>query len=172
MTELLLDRALDQEGVVDAMAEAVAIANRMLEAGLPKRFVIVALATALQYDGVLGLMQMWDEETEAADRAEVEADIQDMVDDCAKKGYSEGPYVRFDDLDAIAKDIRTFKDKLRTLVDERGGVTELARRVGMPQSSVSRFFNSASMPRRTTLNKFAAALGLSRVDIATTWTRD
>lgn len=172
MTELLLDRDLEDESTVTAITEVVAITHRMLGEGLPKRFVILALATALHYDGVRGLMQMWAEEDDSDYRAEIEADIQDMIDDCAKKGYSEGPYVRFDDLEAIAKDIRAFKDNLRRTVDERGGVTELAARIGMPQSSLSRFFSSASMPRRTTLNRIAGALNLSRVDIATTWTRD
>jgi DNA-binding MurR/RpiR family transcriptional regulator len=55
------------------------------------------------------------------------------------------------------------------LVDERGGIGKLAELTHMPQPSISRFFNTASIPRRATLNKFARALGLSEVQIETPW---
>ncbi len=92
-----------------------------------------------------------------------------MIDDCAKTGFTEGTYVRFDDLDTIAKDVRAFKDSLRLIVDERGGIGRLADLTEIPQPSLSRLFGSASMPRRATLLKIARALDLSEVQIATPW---
>lgn len=172
MTTLLLERELEREEVADELALMLTIAKRMLDEGLPKRFAILAQATALEYEGVRGLMQMWDEETDLEYRKEIEADIQDMIDDCAKKGYTEGPYIRFDDLEAVRENIRVFKDSLRKIVDERGGINRLVELTGIPQASLSRFFNSGSMPRRTTLNKIATALNLSQVEIATPWSRD
>jgi hypothetical protein len=77
--------------------------------------------------------------------------------------------LRFDDLDAIAADVRKFKDSLRVVVDERGGIGKLAELTHMPQPSISRFCNSSSIPRRATLNKFARALDLSGVQMATPW---
>ncbi len=105
------------------------------------------------------------------ERGEIVADIQDLIDDCTQKEKVEGVYVRFDDLDAIAKDIRAFKDNLRLIVDSKGGIGQLADLTGIPQPSLSRFFGSASMPRRATLLKIAKALKLSQVQIATEWSR-
>lgn len=78
----------------------------------------------------------------------------------------EDVYVRFDDLDRIASDVRKFKDSLRALVEARGGIGKLAELTAIPQPSLSRFFNTAAMPRRTTLYKIARALNLSQVQIA------
>jgi DNA-binding phage protein len=92
-----------------------------------------------------------------------------LIDDGAQPEKIEGVYVRFDDLDQIAADVRKFKDSLRTLVDERGGIGKLAALTAIPQPSLSRFFNTSAMPRRTTLQKIARALGLSQIQIATEW---
>ena len=75
------------------------------------------------------------------------------------------------DLDAIAKDIRAFKDGLLHIVDQQGGVSHLAELTGIPQPSLSRFFNSNAMPRRTTLLKIAKALELDAVEINTPWAK-
>jgi DNA-binding phage protein len=69
----------------------------------------------------------------------------------------------------MASDVRKFKDSLRALVDERGGIGKLAELTAIPQPSLSRFFNTATMPHRTTLHKIARALNLSQVQIATEW---
>jgi DNA-binding phage protein len=92
-----------------------------------------------------------------------------VLTNCAQVSKDQAAYIRFDDLESIAADVRRFKDSLRALVDERGGIGKLAELTHMPQPSISRFFNSASMPRRATLNKFARALNLSQVQIATPW---
>lgn len=114
---------------------------------------------------------MWSDEKDNSERNEIVANIQELIDDCAQTESEEGVYVRFDDLDTIGKNIRTFKDNLRAIVDSKGGLTHLANVTGIPQPSLSRFFNSASMPRRATLNKIARALGLNQVQIATEWSK-
>jgi len=148
---------------------AVDIGHQMNEEGLPEEFVNSAVKVALEFEGVLDLMILWDEEDDISEKEEIIADIQDMIDECSQKEKVEGVYVRFDDLDEIAKNIRNFKDNLRIIVDEKGGIKILAELTGIPQPSLSRFFSSNAMPRRTTLLKIARILKLSQVQIATEW---
>ena len=108
---------------------------------------------------------MWVDEKDQKERDETVADIQDLVDDCSQKEKIEGTYIRFDDLDGIAKNIHGFKDNLRIIVDQNGGIGKLADLTGIPQPSLSRFFSFASMPRRATLLKIAKALNLGQVQI-------
>lgn len=116
-------------------------------------------------------MKMWAEEKDKNEQDEIVADIQDLIDDCSQKEKIEGTYIRFDDLEGIAKNIRAFKDTLRLEIDQHGGLNNLAQLTGIPQPSLSRFFGSASMPRRSTLLKIAKALNLSQVQIANEWLR-
>ena len=76
--------------------------------------------------GVFNLLKMWVDESGPAERDAIVSDIQELIDDCAQPEKVEGVYVRFDDLDRIASDVRKFKDSLRALVDERGGIGKLA----------------------------------------------
>jgi len=62
-----------------------------------------------------------------------------------------------------------FKDSLLQIVEERGGITQLAEKTGIPQPSLSRFFNSSSMPHRVTLLKIAKALNLDAIPVSTPW---
>lgn len=155
----------------DFKVEVIEIGHEMNQAGLPKGFIASAVATAFEFEGAYDLLKMWAEEGDAAEREEIVADIQEVIDDCAQQEQVEGVFVRFDDLDAIAKNIREFKDTLRAEVDKKGGLKPLSELTGIPQPSLSRFFNSAAMPRRTTLYKIARALGLSQINIATEWSR-
>jgi len=63
------------------------------------------------------------------------------------------------------------KTRLRAEVDRQGGISELARKTGIPQSSLSRFFLSEAMPRRTTLFRIAKALNLPETAIGFKWMR-
>jgi len=155
----------------DYKVELMEIGSAMYKKGLPSSFVAAAVETAFEFEGVYDLMKMWSEETDKKERDEVIADIQDLIDDCAQKEKVEGTYIRFDDLESIAKNIRQFKDNLRLEVDNKGGLGNLAKITGIPQPSLSRFFNSASMPRRNMLVKIARALNLSQVQIATEWSK-
>jgi DNA-binding phage protein len=150
------------------------IAAKMIEEGLPPRLVHEVVHLAVEHEGLHDLMQLW-AELSGDERDEVAADLQDMVDDIGEAGeidrHEEHGRVRFDDLEKIAADVMSFKDGLRRLVDERGGVTRLAHLTGMPQPSLSRFFNTASMPRRSTLLRIRQALDLTEVDVNATWRR-
>ncbi len=155
----------------DIKVEIVEIGHQMNTAGLPKEFIAAAVSTAFEFEGVYDLLKMWSDESDTEERNETVADIQELIDDCIQQEKIEGVYLRFDDLDGIATNIRAFKDNLRALVDQNGGVKKLSEVTGIPQPSLSRFFNSASMPRRAMLNKIARALKLSQVHIATEWSR-
>lgn len=151
--------------------ELYAIGTAMKEARLPVAFISSAVRTAGEFSGVYGLMKLWQQTQDAQERVEIVADIQDMIDDCAQKSKETAAYVRAEDLEAIAKNITKFKATLLATVEEHGGVTKVAKLTGIPQPSLSRFFNSAAMPRRRTLNKIAQALGLDASKIAIEWTR-
>lgn len=155
----------------DIKVEIVEIGHQMNTAGLPKEFIAAAVSTAFEFEGVYDLLRMWADEDDEKEKNETIADIQEMIDDCSQQEKVEGVYVRFDDLEGIAADIRAFKDNLRALVDQNGGVKKLSEATGIPQPSLSRFFNTASMPRRAMLNKIARALKLNQVQIATEWSR-
>lgn len=147
------------------------VATLMNAHGLSTVFITDCVKLALEYEGAHDLMVLWSEAVSQADKHEVIADLQDEIDmhqERPKKALRK-PSVRFDDLDAIAKNIAGFKKNLRRLVDRKGGINELAKRTGIPQPSLSRFFSSHSMPRRTTLYKIADAIGLSEDQIITDW---
>lgn len=74
-------------------------------------------------------------------------------------------------INQVIDDVVSFKARLRAEVDRQGGINELARRTGIPQPSLSRFFTSSSMPRRTTLYKIAKALNLPESSIGFKWMR-
>lgn len=149
--------------------ELFEIAHQMKIALLPDNFISAAVKTALVYEGVADLLKLWRDEVDADERNEIIADIQDLIEDCQQRKKEELPHIKMNDLDAIAKDIRAFKDSLLHLVDQKGGISHLAELTGIPQPSLSRFFNSNSMPRRTTLLKIAKALELDAVEINTPW---
>lgn len=155
----------------DIQVELFEIGTAMKKEGLASSFIVSAVLTALEFEGVYDLMKLWSEEGNKNEKNEILADIQEMIDECTQKEKKDRAYIRFDDLDQIALNIRRFKDKLREVVDAQGGVQKLAEQTGIPQPSLSRFFNSNTMPRRTTLYKIATAMGISEVEIATEWSR-
>jgi DNA-binding phage protein len=155
----------------DLQLELFEIATEMKNQGLPSDFISAAVKTATEFEGVYDLMKLWINETDGKERDEIVADIQDMIQDCEQLDHKEAPYIRFNDLDAVAKNIRAFKDSLLHIVMEKGGLTQLSKLSQIPQPSLSRFFNSASMPQRSTLLKIAKALKLDAVKIATEWAR-
>ena len=153
------------------LVELFEIGVKMKQEKLSANFIAAAVRTAMDFEGVYDLLKMWEAESDKKERAEVIADIQDMIDDCSDTESGEAPYIKFTDLDKIAQDVQKFKDSLRLIVDQKGGIGELSKLTGIPQPSLSRFFASASMPRRTTLLKIARALKLDAVAIATGWSR-
>lgn len=151
--------------------ELFQIASQMKAAGLSDGFIADAIRTALDYEGVADLVVMWSKETDSQEQNEIVADIQELVNDCVENKKIESPYVRFNDLETIAKDIRAFKDALLEIVVQQGGIKHLAELTEIPQPSLSRFFNSNSMPHRGTLLKVGKALKLDALKLATKWSR-
>jgi hypothetical protein len=157
--------------------ELYGIASQMLAAGLPASFIVAAVRRAEEYEGSFDLLMLWRDVGREPDgeeeREQIVADIQELIDEHEESPPAprERPYVQFDDLKSVADRVTAFKAELRKKVDAWGGITKLARETDIPQPSLSRFFGSASMPRRTTLYKIAKALDLAENDIATDWLR-
>jgi DNA-binding phage protein len=147
------------------------IATEMHKAGLSASFITGAVKLAEYYEGAFDLLELWVTEKKQTERDQIISDIQDEIDDYSEqpKKPTKRPYIKYSDLDLIAKDVAAFKAHLKTLVDQWGGVTKLAKQTGIPQPSLSRFFSASSMPRRTTLYKIADALNLSEKEIITDW---
>jgi hypothetical protein len=121
--------------------------------------------------GVFELMELWSEAETPHDRDETLADLQEMIDEAAEgHGHAEEkPYIPFDDLDEVGRRVMEHKKKLRELIDRHGGVSKVAVKIGMPQPSLSRMLNSASMPRRTTLYRIANGLGVPEAEVVGEW---
>ena len=147
------------------------ILNEMRREHLESVFICSLMECCQRYEGIRDLMELWFEESGSKERDKIVADLQESLDDIdnAHQKPEERPYLRFNDLDEIKNDVMAFKERLRAEVDMQGGISELARKTGIPQSSLSRFFTSASMPRRTTLFKIAKALNLPETAIGFKW---
>ena len=149
------------------------ILNEMRHKGIEHAFIRSLMENCQRYEGLRNLMELWCEETNCTERDKIIADLQESLDDIenAPSKPEEKPYLHFDSLEEIRKDVMAFKENLRAEVDRKGGLSELARKTGIPQPSLSRFFASASMPRRTTLFKIAKALHLPETAIGFKWTK-
>jgi DNA-binding phage protein len=149
------------------------IAVEMRQQDLEEPFVEQIVKLAMDLEGIRDLMVLWSDETNTKERNEIVADLQEEIEEYrdTPRTLVEKPKVNFDELDSIATSIIAFKSKLRDAVDAWGGINKLARETGIPQPSLSRFFASASMPRRTTLYKIIKAVGLKDSDITFEWMR-
>lgn len=149
------------------------ILNEMRRVGLESTFICSLMENCQRYEGIRDLMEMWFEETDPKERDKTIVDLQECLDDIEDlpQKPEERPFLGFDDLDVVRRNIAEFKKQLREEVDRHGGICELARRTGIPQPSLSRFFTSSSMPRRTTLYKIAKALNLPESAIGFKWVR-
>lgn len=158
----------------DQVIHIATIVVEMSAAGLDPAFIRAASELARTDQGIYDLMALWlDAKGDGAERDEIAADLQDSIDDYqdAPSSPLKKPYIRFDQLDDVGDRVLEEKARLRDLIDRHGGVTAVARKAGIPQPSLSRMLNSASIPRRSTLYKIANALDLSETDIALEWTR-
>lgn len=140
---------------------------------LSPEFITAAVDLALKDQGVFELLSLWIGSIDADEKAEIVSDIQEMIDEYTSSvaGPVKKPKVDYKDINEVVKKVTAFKKKLRDLIDQKGGITALARKTGIPQPSLSRMFTSGSMPRRTTLYKIAEALGLEEKEIISDWTR-
>ena len=149
------------------------IAVQMSGAGLPDEFIADTTRAAYANEGVRELMFLW-AQSDAEERDVISADIQELLDDLEDvpvrhQPPKKRPRVAFDDLDEVLVQVKAHKQRLRDLIDKHGGVSEVARKSGIPQPSLSRMLNSGSMPRRSTLYRIANALGLPEKDIVGDW---
>lgn len=144
--------------------DTIQVLKKMIEERLPDIFIFDALRYSIQYEGIYELIQMWYQESNIDEKNEIIADIQDLIDDCQvteKKVIS----IDFNDLDEINKNLREFKNALLLLIDKKGGLKVLSEKTGIPQPSLSRLFNSSSVPQRTTLLKIKTFLGVDKIEI-------
>lgn len=152
-----------------ASHDVLQIAIQMSDANLPVGFVFAAAELGLKSKPVRELMTMWAEETDADERDEIIADLQELIDDHEAVARREVQSIKLNDLDAIAKNVQAFKDSLRLEVEEKGGISKLSELTKIPQPSLSRFFGSTAMPRRATLLKIGKALGLEKIELDAQW---
>lgn len=148
------------------------VLNEMKHQRLESSFIRSLMENCQRYEGIRDLMEMWFDAQDPNERDRIVADLQESLDDIenAPQKPERRPYLRFSDLEEIRNDIVAFKARLRVEVDRQGGISELARKTGIPQSSLSRLFSSTAMPRRTTLFKIAKALNLPETGIGFKWT--
>ncbi len=147
------------------------IASKMGKEGLDPRFITSAVEFANIYEGAYLLCELWFDEEEKEEKDRIIADIQHEIEDWKDMPASplQKPYISYDDLEKIGKDVRAFKDILKAKIDKWGGVSKLAKATGIPQPSLSKMLNTNSMPRRTTLYKIANAMNISESEIVTDW---
>jgi DNA-binding phage protein len=147
---------------------------QMMHAGLDREFIVNASELARMDQGVYDLVELWSRvASDQNERDQIIADIQDLLEEHrdAPREPIKKPYIRFDQLDEVAKRVLAEKATLRQLIDKHGGVSAVAQKAGIPQPSLSRLLNSPSIPRRSTLYKIAIALDLPESDVAFEWTR-
>lgn len=155
-------------------AKLYSIAAKMEKNQVDIAFINEAVELACLKEGIFDLLEMWDEAESWEERNEIVADIQEEIDDDKNKPTvpTERRYPGFAELEDISTNIMSFKKGLKDIIDrDHGGINQAALKIGMEQSSLSRFLNSASMPRRTTLFKIARALNLPESEIAFDWLR-
>jgi len=149
------------------------VAEAMHSSGLSTEFVFLALRLGLRYEGVGDLMVMWFEDSDPEVKDDIIADLQAEIDETSEMvipaRLEKEDYLRFDNLETIAKDVMKFKNGLKTEIERWGGISKLAKETGIPQSSLSRFFSTPSMPRRSTLEKIAKAMHLQTSQILSDW---
>lgn len=147
------------------------IASDMKGRGLSDLFIAAAVGLAEYYEGAYELFELWASEEKPSEQDQIISDLQEEIDEYAEQPKTpvKKPYISFKDLDSIAKNVDGFKAHLKTIVDQWGGISKLSKETGIPQPSLSRFFKTSSMPRRTTIYKIAEALNLSEKEIITDW---
>jgi DNA-binding phage protein len=162
--------------ILEQMVHVYQLASEMAKVGLSDKFITAMVGLASQYEGVYDLMVLWSEENDQGEKDHIIADIQELIDGNADKverceagRIVKKPKLSFDKLDTVGSAVLAFKAELRKKVDKWGGISKLAEVTGMPQPSLSRFFSSASMPRRVTLYKIAEALSLPKEQIDFDW---
>ncbi|NGX61988.1 MAG: hypothetical protein K940chlam9_01481 [Chlamydiae bacterium] len=145
----------------------IAVLDAMKRSGLSDEFVFHLFRLSKEYDGTYELMLMWFTESDEEVCDEIIADLQGEIEEeisepILPNNLKKEDCFHFDNLEAIAINVMQFKKALRLVVERKGGLNKLAEKTKIPRPSLSRFFNTPSLPRRNTLKKIAQALELKR----------
>lgn len=157
----------------DQVMKLASIMVEMQNAGLDQQLIVDASELARTDQGVYDLMALWRDTSDAAERDEIVADLQESIDDYQEAPPTplKKPYIAYDQLGDVAQKVMAEKARLRQIIDKHGGVSAVAQKCGIPQPSLSRMLNSPSIPRRSTLYKIANALDLPETEIVAEWSR-
>ena len=118
----------------------------MVVEDLPYAFVLQLVEQARTNEVIAKLLNEWNE-ANGQRRKELEAELRSALDQR--------------DAEMILGIRKRQKDKLRELIDAKGGVTSVARKAGLAQPSLSRMVNTMAVPRQTTLKRLADVLEVS-----------
>jgi hypothetical protein len=157
----------------DQLLELGAIVLELRAAGFAESFVTAADELARIDQGVFDLLALWRDARDAAERDEIIGEVWESLADYeeAPARPLQKPLIRFESLADVAKAVADYKQRLRLLIDQRGGVAALAQQSGIPEAALSRMLCSAALPRRTTIYRMAIALGLSEGEVVGEWGR-
>lgn len=137
------------------LLELATLMVAMKDAGLSHDLIVDAAELARTDPSVQGIMRAWratDPAVERGERAAILANLRLSIREAA----SGRPAERYE---------------VRSRIDQRGGITAVARAAGIPQPSLTRMLASPSTPRGATLAKIAAALDFTVDDLHRAWTR-
>ncbi len=106
------------------------IATEMNKSGLSSSFIAVVVKLAEYYEGAYDLVELWANEEDTVEKDHIISDLQDEIDEYAEQPKTplKRPYIKFSDLELIAKDVTGFKAHLKTMVDHWGGISKLAKK--------------------------------------------
>jgi hypothetical protein len=71
------------ESANERRVESFEIGSEMRKAGLSNIFIVAAVATANEFEGIFNLMKMWRAESDKGERYAIIADIQELIEDIA-----------------------------------------------------------------------------------------
>ncbi len=138
--------------------------------GYDNDFLVTVLELSRTQTPFYKMLQLWSESA-SHEREEIMADLEEMVEEFQNRPTTpvELPYVSMDKLSSIANKVVEYKKFLKERVAKHGGVSAVTKKCKMSQPSLSRFLNSASLPRKTTLEKLAKALELTQKEMTFEW---
>lgn len=157
----------------DQLLELHAIVVELGAAGLEESFIVAADELARIDQGVFDLLALWRDTRESAERDELVADLWESLADYedAPPRPLQKPFIRFESLADVAREVAEYKQRLRLSIDDHGGVAAVANKSGIPQAALTRMLESASLPRRSMIYRVAIAMGVAEGEVVTEWAR-
>ncbi len=143
------------------------IALEMKEEKLSAHFIVEVVELASHYEGAYDLLELWSTEEDHDEKQNLIAALQEELDEykTQPKEPTKKIFISDEHFEKILKNVKEFKSHLKALVDQWGGVSKLAKITGIPQPSLSRFFNTDTPPRRTTLYRIATTLKVTESEL-------